>query len=74
MKISFQSITSLKEVGAKPDLEFLTALTNLTHLELGDCTSWTKQVRTRKDFHLLLFFHHGQNRIDHQKTVSFSTG
>ena len=38
------SLTSFKDIGAEPDLELLSTLPNLTHLELGDCTSWTKQT------------------------------
>lgn len=42
-KIQTLSLTTLKEIG-DAELEFLTMLPNLTHLELGDCASWNLQT------------------------------
>ncbi|CAG2212856.1 unnamed protein product [Mytilus edulis] len=37
------SLTTLKDFESDKELEFLTSLPNLVHLELGDCTSWTPE-------------------------------
>ncbi|CAC5357272.1 unnamed protein product [Mytilus coruscus] len=38
------SLTTLKDFESDKELEFLTSLPNLVHLELGDCTSWTPET------------------------------
>ncbi|XP_063428467.1 uncharacterized protein LOC134711645 isoform X2 [Mytilus trossulus] len=38
------SLTTLKDFESDKELEFLTLLPNLIHLELGDCTAWTQET------------------------------